>query len=52
MNQQDQGDAPRSTKPYTTPTLTTFGKLVQLTNGVSGNGLDCNQPAGICKNQQ
>jgi hypothetical protein len=42
MNQQDQGAELRSGKPYTTPTLTTFGKLVQLTNGNSGYGMDTN----------
>jgi hypothetical protein len=42
MSQQDQGAEHRSAKPYTTPTLTTFGKLVQLTNGVSVGGMDEN----------
>ena len=42
MSQQDQGAEHRSAKPYTTPTLTTFGKLVQLTNGNSGAGMDGN----------
>jgi hypothetical protein len=36
MNQQDQEDAPRSLKPYTTPALSVFGELALLTKGSSG----------------
>jgi len=46
MNQPDQtsraAPAPSPAKPYTTPTLTTFGELAQLTKGASGWGMDDN----------
>jgi len=42
MNQQDQEDAPRSLKPYTTPTLRVFGELALLTKGSSGVRGDAN----------
>jgi len=42
MNQQDQGAELRSGKPYTTPTLVSFGKVAQLTNGAGGSVRDTN----------